>query len=358
MNNRICAGSVWMTLVVVAHSLGAQTVERRSVELMTEAAKNLIRTLEEDQKPVLLLPFEGDTRLDWHYIPKRSRKGLSLKEMNSTQRHLANALMNAGLSAAGFAKATSIMSNEWLVRDREMAEGRRTQLLELRDPDLYFFSIFGSPFADGPWGWSVEGHHVSLNFTIVGHHFVADSPLFFGGEPHEVLEGPRQGQRILGREEDLARDLLASLDEEQRAVAIVSTEAPRDIVTAASRKAAIEGDPVGLSSTEMTLGQRVLLRALIDEYVNNVSADLAAERAEAVEEAWLEPIYFVWMGSTTRGPGNPHYYRVQSKTFLIEFDNVQFNANHSHTVWRDWDGDFGVDLLEQHYEESHHHGTR
>ena len=345
--------SLLLCLLFLATVSQVGATGRRSADLMVEAAANLIRTLDDSQKEKALLPFEGDHRFDWHYIPKTSRKGLSLKEMNSTQLHLANALLNAGLSNSGFAKAASIMSNEWLVRDREMAEGRRSQLLQLRDPLLYYFTLFGEPSTEAPWGWSIEGHHISLNYTLVGGFQVATSPFFFGGEPHEVLEGPRKGQRILGREEDLARALLGSLDEEQSAKAHPSTEAPRDMLTAANRTARIEGAPVGLPSTEMTIGQLVVLRELIDEYVFNLPPDLAGDRTAAVEEAWGQPIYFVWLGTDKRGPGNGHYYRVQASTFLIEYDNVQFNANHSHSVWRDWDGDFGLDLLAEHYRRDH-----
>ena len=319
---------------------------------MAEAARNFLASLDDEQRAKAALAFDDDLRLDWHYIPKRERKGLAFKEMISEQLHLAHVLLNSGLSAKGYAKASTIMSLESLIREMEESQGR-TRMLQLRDPDLYYFSIFGEPSESGTWGWSMEGHHLSLNFTLVNGALVASTPHFHGSEPHEVLRGRRIGLRVLGAEEDLARALLGSLDEDQRSRAVIGDQAPRDVLTAASRKAELEGPAKGLPRSSMNEEQKNLLGALIDEYVGNLRSDLAADRRARVETALSEEIYFAWMGSLERGVGHPHYYRVQASTFLIEYGNIQNNANHSHSVWRDYEGDFGLDLLAEHYRRNH-----
>ena len=148
-----------------------------------------------------------------------------------------------------------------------------------RDSGLYYFSVFGEPSDTGTWGFRVEGHHVSQNFTIVNGK-VADTPSFFGANPAEVREGPRKGLRVLAAEEDLARDLLESLTADQKKVAIVSPEAYKDILTAASRKAALEGQPSGIAAEKMTKKQTELLMTLLAEYAHNVPDQLAHQFAD------------------------------------------------------------------------------
>ncbi|MBI4889804.1 MAG: DUF3500 domain-containing protein, partial [Acidobacteria bacterium] len=172
------------------------------------------------------------------------------------------------------------------------------------------------------------------------------NPTFFGSNPAEVREGPRAGLRVLGAEEDQARALLNALTPEQRTVAIVAAKAYPDILTERSRKAALQGQPSGLPAAKMTAAQRKLLAALIDEYIDNVPAELAEQRRARLKAAGNQ-IHFAWAGVVEKG--GPHYYRVQAPGFLIEYDNTQNNANHIHSVWRDFDGDFGLDLLKEHY---------
>ena len=243
------------------------------------------------------------------------------------------------------------MSLEKILFDIETAAGANP-FTDLRHPLNYWVTIFGDP-TGSTWGWSIEGHHVSLNYTVVEGE-VASSPMFLGANPHQVLEGPQTRLRVLGAEEDLARDLLALLDEGQKAKAIIGAEAPRDIFTAADREVEFESPPKGLSGKEMTGVQRRALVALIGAYAENVPGDVAQKRRLQFSAYNLDDIHFAWMGSTERGPGNGHYYRVQAPTFLIEYDNVQGNANHSHTVWRDYDGDFGRDLLREHRQAVRH----
>jgi len=317
-----------------------------SAGVMESAAKNFLAGLNPEQRAKAMLKFEAEERLDWHFIPK-PRKGLPLKEMTPWQKHLAHALLNAGLSQQGYIKAVTVMSLEDTLRTIEQAAGGRAPT---RDPELYYVTIFGEPSSTSPWGYSFEGHHVSQNFTVVNGK-VQDTPSFWGANPAEVKEGSRKGLRILAAEEDSARELVTALDAEQKKVAIFDAKAPKDIVTMASRKAAIEGQPVGISASKLNSKQFAMLTTVLDVYASSMPDQIAQARMDMVKKAGKN-IHFAWAGSIERG--GPHYYRIQSPAFLVEFDNTQGNANHIHAVWRDFNGDFGADLLKSHYQSSSH----
>ena len=322
--------------------LTAAYVSIPSANVMAEAARNLLASLTAEQTAKAVIPFTDDERLNWHFIP-RARKGLPLREMTPPQKHLAHALLSAGLSQQGYIKATTIMSLEDILRVMESDSGDR------RNPEGYYFTIFGEPSEKGVWGYRVEGHHLATNFTVVNGK-VQGSPNFMGANPAEVREGPRKGLRVLAREEDLGRELLTSLDSGQKAVAIVDKTAYKDILTAASRKAALQGQPNGLPAAKMNAKQRQLLEAVMAEYAKNMPGQIAEYRMNQIKKAGTN-LHFAWAGVENRG--GPHYYRVQAPTFLIEYDNTQNNANHIHSVWRDYQGDFGLDMLKQHYDASH-----
>jgi Protein of unknown function (DUF3500) len=310
--------------------------------IMADTAKAFLASLDPEQRARATFQFQDEERFNWHYIPKE-RKGLPLKEMTPPQKHLAHALLSAGLSQRGYIKAVSIMSLDDVLRLLENGTG------PVRDPERYFFSIFGEPSETGTWGYRIEGHHVSQNFTIVNGK-VQVAPSFFGANPAEVREGPRKGLRVLGREEDLGRAFIQALTAEQKKTAIVSADAPGEILTGPSRKAALNGQPSGIAASKLTSQQRALLQNLLDEYCNNVPEQVAQVREEQIKKAG-GTLYFAWAGGEQ--VGQPHYYRIQSPAFLIEYDDTQNNANHIHTVWRDIEGDFGLDLLKEHYQTSH-----
>jgi hypothetical protein len=314
----------------------------QSASIMADSANALLASLTPEQSARAKFALNDQERMNWFYTPV-PRKGLPLKDMTAPQKHLAQALLAAGLSQRGYIKATSIMSLEDVLRIMEKDDGVR------RNPDGYFFSIFGDPSPTGIWAYRVEGHHLSQNFTIVNGKVVG-SPSFFGTNPAEVREGPRKGLRVLGREEDLGRELMTSLTPEEKAIALVDKTAYKDVLTTNTRKAALEGKPSGLNASKMTAHQRELLQTLLDEYIYNMPDPIAQARLDEVKKAGNN-LYFAWAGVEQRG--GPHYYRIQAPQFLIEYDNTQNDANHIHSVWRDFDGDFGLDLLKQHYETSH-----
>jgi Protein of unknown function (DUF3500) len=312
---------------------------------MLEAARTFLATLNPAQNSKAVLPFNSEERFHWFYTPV-SRKGIPLKELKASQREAALALLRAGLSEKGYTKAETIRKLEGVLREIEGSSG------PTRDPDLYFFTFFGEPAANGAWGWRYEGHHCSQNWTILNGQSIGSSPQFFGANPAEVRDGPMKGTRVLSAEEDLARSLVKSFSAEQRAEAVLSATAPGDILTSNERKAGIQEDR-GIAYGKLGKDQQGTLLALIEEYLGAQPRAQARQRLDKIHEAGFEQIKFAWMGGLEKGQG--HYYRVQGKTFLIEYDNTQNGANHIHCVWRDFDGDWGQDLLAEHYRNSPHH---
>lgn len=310
---------------------------------MATAAQNLLSALNTSQRDKILFALEDQRREDWHYVP-RPRPGVSLKELDAMQQQQAQLLLSAGLSQYGHQKARTIISLELVLREIEQGRG------PIRDPELYFFTIFGQPQSHRAWGWRVEGHHLSLNYTLAGEGQIASTPSFFGANPAEVQHGEHQGLRTLATEEDMGRLLLKSLDDAQRRLAIVSASAPRDILSGNARKA-IPLEPIGIQISRMSEQQTKILVDLLQAYAANMPEDIAAARMAKLRSAGLRNISFAWAGGAERG--QPHYYRIQGPTFLIEYDNTQNNANHIHTVWRDFQGDFGRDLLAEHYKNGH-----
>ena len=341
--------------------------------LMRDAAQVLSQSLDRVQRSYTLFPFEADHRADWHYFPEGGftrvhgyvRNGITFGQMNPMQKHLASGLLASGLSRSGFAKATRVMSMEEIIRAIEDDHTGH------RDAESFHFSIFGTPGDEGNWGWRVEGHHLSLHYTLRDGKLISSSPTFFGANPHEVAQGAHKGMRVLEREEDLAVAFLKSLDPEQQSQAIYQEVAPEDILTLADRRAEIEGDLKGLPASKMTEAQYEGLMELIGEYAGNMPQEVAARRMKTARETPRDQLYFAWAGQIGRPEpeavpiggrttGNRHargnYYRVQAPTFLIEYDNTQNLSNHSHSVWRDYENDFGFDVLADHYRR-YDHGT-
>ncbi|WZO98263.1 DUF3500 domain-containing protein [Isosphaeraceae bacterium EP7] len=310
---------------------------------MAAAANNLLASLSPEQRSKIGFEFGDPLRHDWHFIP-RARKGLPIKEMSSEQHALAQGLLASGLSQRGFIRAETIISLEKILFDLEQGKG------PTRDPELYFFNLFGTPGSTDPkqpWGWRFEGHHLALNFTIVGDKGVAGGPTFMGSNPGQVKEGARKGLRALAEEEDLGRALVKSLDEARRKKAIILEVAPTDIISMASRKAS-PLEPAGILMADLTDDQKAQLNELVVLYAERLRPELAARDLAKILKAGVDKVGFAWAGGLE--PGEKHYYRIQGPTFLIEYDNTQGNANHIHSVWRDFDGDFGEDILKGHYE--------
>lgn len=335
--------AVAATLVTTAIG-GALLASQRSAAAMATAAGQFLDSLTPDQRAKAAFAFGSDDRLRWHFIPNETfpRRGLMLKDMTEPQRRLAHDLLRTGLSARGYSKVTTIIGLEDVLKVME-AGGRFA-----RNKEEYFFSIFGTPAAKGAWGWRVEGHHVSVRFTITDGSVasqVASSPMFLGSNPADVREGPQKGTRVLGEEEDAARALLQALTPDQQKTATISATAPTDILTM-NRNDITPLAAEGILYSALQPAQQAMLVRLIEVYTSTMEADVAAERMAVARRGGLEQVRFAWAGGVTRG--EKHYYRVQGPTFLIEFDNTQNDGNHVHSVWRDFNGDFGRDVLRDH----------
>ena len=333
---------ILVVAVLVAMGI-AVAAQQRSTASMTTAATNFLASLTMEQRQQATFAFDSAERLRWHFVPQFERNGLQVKAMTEPQRKLAHDLLKTGLSARGYDTYTKIMQLENILKAVENGSG------PTRDPEGYRFAIFGTPAAKGTWGWRVEFHHVSLHFDVVNGTAISSTPSFAGANPAEVKDGPQKGQRTLGMLEDTGRALVTALDEGQRKTAIFTNVALNDIVTGNALDIK-PLSPEGVKASAMTAAQRDLLMKVLDAYAGLMTQDVAADRMAKVKKAGIENIAFAWAGSIERG--QKHYYRRQGPTFLIEFDNTQNDGNHVHSVWRDFNGDFGRDLLREHLKTS------
>jgi len=335
-------------LLCAAWVAGVTIASERSATSMANAANKFLGALTPEQRQQASFALDSEELTRWHYVPATQfpRNGIPIRAMNDAQRALAQELLKTGLSQRGYTQATTIM-NDLEVILKALENGSAA-----RDPEQYAFSIFGTPAAKGAWGWRVNGHHLSLHFNVANGSAVGSAPTFFGSNPAEVrVDGPKKGLRVLGDREDTARALLMALDPAQRTTATLEGVAPGDILTKTAAK--VEPlSPTGLAASAMTPKQREMLMAVIDTYTSSMAPDIAAERLAQLRTAGLDKITFAWAGESA--VGQKHYYRVQGPTFLIEYDNTQNNANHVHSVWRDFSGDFGRDLLREHVKGVHH----
>lgn len=374
IKTRFVPSSLIIFVSIIAILLAGVLVNARekakSAEAMAKAAQSFLATLTPEQKAKATFDFDNDQRFDWHFVPLE-RKGLPLKEMNEDQRKAAMALLQSALSTKGFTKASNIISLEPVLAQLE-GPNRRFP----RDPQLYYVTVFGKPDKNSTWGWRFEGHHISQNFTVTKGNLVIDAPSFFGTNPAEILaDMPRKGLKVLGAEEDLGRALIKALDDRQRQKTIYDQKAPADIITF-DKRAAQPLEKVGIKASELSSAQYSMLAKLAEEYIGNVPDDVAALRRAKFKNAKKDEIYFAWSGPVDKVPSSykleahnqqpgfiptgetmgfqGHYYRIQGPSFLIEYDNTQNNANHIHSVWRDFNGDWGKDLLAEHYQQNPH----
>ncbi len=321
---------------------------------MATAAERFLKSLDEEQRAQVSIGFDTEKRTAWHFIPstmmesRGGRRGLPLKEMSDGQRALAHGLLNTALSHRGYFQAMTIMALESILHDLEDSN-------PARDPALYHVAVYGTPSSTKTWGWSVEGHHLSVNLTLVDGQRFCTTPSFFGSNPAIVREGPFAGLDTLEAEQKLARQLAQSLSPAQRKLAVIAEKAPRDIITSADPEVKKEQfqPPQGISFEKLNERQQKLLLDLIGSFTAKYRPEILTQIDGRTPIAKTAGMVFAWSGGME--PGDGHYYRIQTDEFLFEYDNVQGKANHIHTVWRQFDGDFGTDLLRQHYETSPHH---
>lgn len=332
--------STLLLLSVSSPPLAAQQTEIELSEAIVAASNDFVSTLSAAQSEKARFAFDDEERLNWHFIP-RPRQGVPLKELNAEQLGAARELLQTLFSAGGFEKAENVRDLENVLAILE-PNGRF-----VRDPDLYYLTVFGTPAMQGAWAVRYEGHHLAFNWTFVEGSGIASTPQFFGSNPAEVRSGEKRGTRVLAAEEDAGRQLVQSLNAEQRRIAVLPGEAPRDIFTAAQKEVTALDD-LGISYGQLNPQQQGMLFAIINEVASVQAEAVTQARLRAIADAGLDDIKFAWIGGLERG--DAHYYRVQGDSFLIEYDNTQNDANHIHLVWRDFDGDFGRDLIRMHYD--------
>jgi hypothetical protein len=333
---------------------------------MGEATERFVESLSHDQRAKAVFGFaQQQERTRWFYTPV-PRNGLPLSEMDRHQQRLAHQLVATGLSRAGYSTASTIMGLETTL---DALEGWR-QSHPGRDPELYYVSVFGTPNDWQPWGWRLEGHHISLNYTLAGKQIISPTPTFFGSNPAETALSPVGILRPLAGIEDLARELIHAFDPGQRSRAILATAAPSDIVLA-NLPSAVQGTlpsanrlsprqqealrythaPKGLAAAAMAPAQREILLALVSEYIHRLPDEVAEIEMNELQKRGQEGLHFAWAGGLEKHQG--HYYRIQATRFLVEYDNTQNDANHIHSVWRDPGNDFGARMLAEHYARDH-----
>ena len=331
----------WLTVSLAACTVGLSNPPE---EKLVAAAQHFLDVLEDSQQQAATYSLDDDERYDWHFTP-RERQGVPLKDMSEAQQEAALQLMKICLSETGYETAQNIRELENVLRYVESRPPNDTR----RDPMNYAFIIFGEPGAGQAWGWRVEGHHLSLHYTAIDNQIVSATPTFRGANPGNVPSGPKKGWRVLQPEEDLGRELVTSFQEDQLITAMITEEAYPEIVTDTQRRAVI-GEAEGLPYTEMTAAQQDKLVQLLDLYYHVHRAEVAEAALAPIKEN-LDHVYFGWAGGLKFG--DPHYYRIQGSTFVIEYDNTQNNANHIHTIVRDLKNDWGEDALKAHYEAAH-----
>jgi hypothetical protein len=312
----------------------------RKGEGMEHAARAFLASLDDAKRGRATFALDDARRKDWHYIP-RERPGLQLGDLDEAQKKSMRSLLGAALSDEGLKKVDGVFLLEGVLRELESSP--------MRDPGHYMVSLFGKPGSDEPWGWRLEGHHLSLNFLLSGGR-VAVTPFFLGANPEKVENGPHAGLRVLAPEEDLARTLAKTFDAEQRAVGVRTDEAPSDVILGPGRAASFLAPP-GIQGAKLREDQRALLAKIAELYPGDLDPSVASAAIDHVRGTPGAELHFLWIGGLE--PGQPHYWRVQGQHFAIELDNVQGGASHVHTLWRDLDDDFGEDVLKRHYEEHH-----
>lgn len=320
-----------------------------TVENMISAVKTFLSLLQPNQRAQAIFPFEIDERYEWAYTPI-DRNGLKVEHMSAIQKSAAWKVLETGYSERAQITAQEIIALEDVLGEWESIQNEIPHWE--RSTERYWFSVFGNPGSKKPWGWRAGGHHIGIGATVVNGDTITVNPVFFGANPATILHGQQKGKRTLAKEEDMARELLKSMSPDQRSLAIVEQIAPDDILTRNYRTVDPNAIPMGIHFKDLQEVQKGKLVQLVKYYVSRGVKEFSSNYWRHICSVGMDNWTFAWAGSDK--PGRGHYYAVKSSHFLIEYDNTQNNANHIHSVMRDYFNDWGEDILALHYKEYPH----
>lgn len=360
----LLAGIYWSPVSVSPACAAPPKVQKaqisRASQEMASAAKRFLASLSDEERKIATFELDSKARDNWYFIPdfaikeEGGRTGLPMTQMTPQQKIFAVTLPATALSHRGYLEMNSIRALEHVLFE---LEGK-----DYRNPELYYVSIFGKPDPKGTWGWRFEGHHLSVNVTIVNGEKFSVTPSFFGSNPATVKQGPLKGVEVLKQEQQLALNLVKSFNPDQLAIATIDTAGKDKKLLAKSviKEVLTTDDPVvdkgliphkGIQYADLAPKQQKMLLRLVNAYLSRFRPELLKGTRYLGNLRDGDHLYFAWSGGQKRGEF--HYYRIQSKVFLIEFANTQNDANHVHAVFREFDGDFGRDLLKEHYSKHH-----
>ena len=320
---------------------------------ISDQLNKILNSLDNAQLKQVKFDFSDEERFIWYYTP-HEQNGLLVFQMKPYQRKLLYELLELTYSTQGYKTARSIINLESILREYEAKNSDSNQGGNgqwVRSEERYWLAIFGDPSSNkNPWGFRFGGHHIGLTVNIISN-FISIHPLFFGANPAKVIDGPQKGFRALSQEEDLARKFVTTLSDENKKLAIVNEIAPPDILTANYRNFNSQDFFEGLKFNKLEDPQKNNLIELIKVYTSRFTDEYAKNYFNKISKNGFENTTFAWSGSTEISKG--HYYFIKHDNFLIEYDNTQNDANHIHSVLRDFNGDYGQDILSDHYKSNH-----